>query len=77
MRLNEQEIRMFDGLRNSELGKELVKYIERLEGEVCDVRNWTEKDSVESARQAARHLSEMRSHLHVSLGNKPVPNEYI
>lgn len=77
MRLTEQEIRMFDRLRNSENGKEIVKYIERLEGEICDVRNWTEKDSPESARQAAKYLQEMRGHLQVSIGKKTIPNEYV
>ncbi len=77
MRLTEQEIRMFDGLRNTETGSLLVKYIERLEREICDVRNWTEKDSPESARQASRHLEEMRGHLLVPLGKKTIPNEYL
>lgn len=78
MRLTEQDIRMFEALRKSELGKSLVEYIERLEGEICDVRNWTEKDSVESARQAARSLREMRSHLGTSVGTaRAEPNEFL
>jgi hypothetical protein len=77
MRLNEQEIKMFDGLRNTALGADIVKYIERLEGDICDVRNWTEKDTPESARQASKALKEMRGHLQVSFGKQSVPNEYI
>jgi hypothetical protein len=77
MRLNEKEKRMFTALRKSDLGQELVGYIERLEGEICDVRNWTERDSIESARQASKHLKEMRQHLIVSGGSPQEPNQYI
>ena len=78
MRLTENEIKMFEALRKSDLGKSLVEYIERLEGEICDVRNWTEKDSVESARQAARALKEMRKHLGTNVGTaKVIPDEFI
>ena len=78
MRLTEQDVKMFDALRKSELGKQLVEYIERLEAEVCDVRNWTEKDTPESARQAARALTELRKHLGTSVGSMRVdPNEFI
>lgn len=78
MRLTDNDVRMFEALRKSDLGKSLVEYIERLEGEICDVRNWTEKDSPESARQAARSLREMRTHLGTNVGTaKAVPNEFI
>jgi len=69
---------MFNQLRKSDLGKSLVGYIERLEGEICDVRNWTEADSPESARQAAKFLKEMRTYLKTSVGSdKAEPSEYI
>jgi len=78
MRLNEKEVRMFDSLRKSDTGRELVAYIERLEGEICDVRNWTDKDTPESARQAAKFLREFRTNLVTSVGNTVVdPNEYL
>ena len=78
MRLTEQDIKMFDALRKSELGKHLVEYIERLEGEICDVRNWTEKDSPESARQAANALRVLRTHLHTQVGKGSTnPNMYV
>jgi len=78
MRLTENDIRMFEALRKSELGKQLVEYIERLEGDVCDVRNWTDKDSPESARQAARALQELRRHLGTNVGTtRVVPDEFI
>ena len=63
MRLTDEDVKMFDALRKSELGKQLAGYVERLEAEVCDVRNWTDKDTPESARQAARTLQELRKHL--------------
>lgn len=78
MRLNEKEVQMFDNLRKTDTGRELVKYIERLSGDVCDVRNWTEKDTAESARQAARVLKEFRDHLTTSVGTKnSEPSQYI
>jgi len=78
MRLKEEEIRMFKALRKSDLGRSLAGYIERLTGEVCDVRNWTDKDSPESARQAATSLKEMRDHLKTPLGvKKNTPSEFI
>lgn len=78
MRLNERDIQMFDALRKSELKKQLVEYIERLEGEVCDVRNWGDDDTPQSARQAAKALREFRGHLNTDVGSKPAEkNPYI
>jgi hypothetical protein len=56
--------------------KQLSEFIERLEGDICDVRNWTDKDSVESARQASRALRDMRTHLNTQVGKQVNPNEY-
>lgn len=78
MRLTENDVRMFEALRKSELGKSLVEFIERLEGDICDVRNWTERDTPESARQASKALQQLRKHLGTSVGSaKADPNEFI
>lgn len=77
MKLTETEIKLFKELRNTSSGKELAKFIERLEGEVCDVRNWSEHDSPESARLAAKHLRKLRDLLKVSGSSKTTePNQY-
>ena len=78
MKLTEQDVRLFQALRGTDTARQLAEFIERLEGEICDVRNWTEKDSVESARQASRALRELRTHLNTQLGKeKSDPNEYV
>ena len=77
MKLTPEEIQMFNSLRETSTGKQLLKFVERLEGEVCDVRNWSEQDSPESARLAAKHLLKLRNLLKSSIGNKAInPNEY-
>ena len=77
MKLTPQDVQMFSSLRGSDTAKQLAAFIERLEGEICDVRNWTDKDSVESARQASRALRELRTHLNTQLGKETIPNEYV
>jgi hypothetical protein len=78
MKLTQKDVLMFNSLRGSDTAKQLAEFIERLEGEICDVRNWTEKDTVESARQASRALRELRTHLNTQLGKeKSDPNEYV
>lgn len=76
--MREQDVKMFEALRKSELGRQLAEYIEHLQAEVCDVRNWTEKDTPESARQASRVLDVLRKNLVTSVGRQDVdPNEYV
>ena len=77
MKLTPEEIQMFNSLRETPTGRTLLKFVERLEGEVCDVRNWTPEDSPESARLAAKQLLKLRNLLKSSIGNKAInPNEY-
>lgn len=40
MRLTEQDQKLFDALNGSDIGKYLVSYLERLNVDVCDARNW-------------------------------------
>lgn len=78
MKLNPKDIQLFNSLRGSDTGKQLADIIERLEGEICDVRNWGEKDTVESARQATRALRELRTNLNTQVGKQSSdPNEYV
>lgn len=78
MTLSKKEIEMFKQLKKSDLGKTLRDYIEKLEAEVCDVRNWSDKDTPESARQAAGVLRQIRTHLKNKVESKESqPNEYI
>ena len=77
MKLTEQDIKLFDSLSRSEVGKQLSEFLGRLEGEICDVRNWGEKDTVESARQAAHAIRELRTRLNTQVGKQSVPSEYI
>ena len=78
MRLNEKEVQMFANLSKSDLGVTLAGYIERLTGEICDVRNWTDKDTPESSRQAAKFLTEMKAHLGARSRNLVTdPNQYV
>lgn len=77
MKLAETDVRMFDALRKSELGKQLADYLERLEANICDVRTWTDKDTAESARHAARTLRELRGNLIVSQTKQAPVNEYV
>lgn len=76
MKLTPEEVQMFNSLRESSTGKTLAKCIERLEGDVCDVRNWTPEDTPESARLAAKHLRKLRSYLKGSMGASIDPKEY-
>jgi hypothetical protein len=77
MKLAPEEKQMFDSLRESGTGKTLLKVIERLEGEICDVRNWSEQDTPESARLAAKHFRKLRDLLKPSFKGNPFdPNEY-
>lgn len=69
---------MFANLSKSDLGVTLAEYIERLTGEICDVRNWTDKDTPESSRQAAKFLTEMKAHLSARGAQKiSDPNQYV
>jgi len=34
------DIKLFEDLRKSDLGKELGEYLERLNSHLCDIRNW-------------------------------------
>lgn len=77
MKLTEQEVQMFDALRKSDLGSQLVGYIERLESSIADSRTWTEKDTIESARQAVSKLTEFKKHLIVTGGKQTNPNQYV
>lgn len=78
MKLTREDIGMFEALRKSEVGKQLAEYIERLEGEICDVRNWTKDDSPESARQASKFLKELRAKLaNPQKGQAPNTSEFI
>lgn len=78
MKLTPQDIQFFQALKGTDTGKQLSDILSRMEGEICDVRNWSEKDSVESARQASRALRELRTNLNTQVG-KPSsdPNEYV
>jgi hypothetical protein len=76
--MREQDVKMFEALRKSELGKQLAEYIEHLQADICDVRNWTDKDTPESARQASRALDVLRKNLVTSIGTgKSTPNDYV
>ena len=78
MKLTPQDVQLFQALRGTDTAKQLADIINRMEGEICDVRNWSEKDTVESARQAARALRELRTYLHTQLGKQSSdPNEYV
>ena len=77
MKLTPQDIQFFKSLQGTDVGRQLAGIIERFEGEICDVRNWSDKDSVESSRQAARALRELRTHLNTQIGKESDPNEYV
>lgn len=64
MKLTKNDIEMFKGLSKSQLGKDLVDYLERLESHVHDSRSWSGDDSKESAAQAAKII---KTHLRQKL----------
>jgi hypothetical protein len=49
---------LFNTLAQSQIGKDLVAYLETLEDEICDSRNWGPDDTKESALQAAKVIRE-------------------
>ena len=75
MKLSKQEIQMFKVLREV---KGLAEYLERLEGDIHDSRNWEEGMTRETAQLAAKPLKKFRSYLKSSIGDKAIdPNEYL
>ena len=77
MKLTEADVHMFNSLRVSETGKQLANFVERMEAHVCDIRNFGEHDTIQSAQQAARALRELRTRLNTQLGTQGAPNEYV
>lgn len=47
---------LFNALSRSQLGRELAEYCELVMDEVCNSRNWGDKDTKESANQAAETI---------------------
>ena len=78
MKLTDTDIQMFHSLRASELGKNLASFIERMEADVCDIRNFGEHDTIQSAQQASRALRDLRTRLNTQVGTtQSIPNEYV
>lgn len=53
MKLTPEELQLFKNLGNSELGRDIVAYVRRLQSHICDSRNWVEGDTRESVVKAA------------------------
>lgn len=58
MKLNEKDVNMFKQLHESDNGKQLVNYLQRLVGEVCDSRTWADGEDKVHANKTAKVLQE-------------------
>jgi len=58
MKLNDEEIEMFNSLNNSNLGNKLVSYLLRLQGYLCDCRQWSNKATAENAVMASNAIQD-------------------
>lgn len=58
MNFTEQDKRFFEQLSRTETGRYFADYVKRVIDCVYDSRNWSESDSRESARLAAKMLED-------------------
>lgn len=58
MKLTKQDIELFKALSKSELGKNLVDYLNRLSDHICDVRSMKPEDTKESVVKASAMIKE-------------------
>lgn len=49
---------MFKALSGSDLGKQLLDYLDRMMSNVCDSRNWGEHDTKESTKRVAKVIED-------------------
>lgn len=54
----QQDKELLIALAKSQIGKDLVSYLNRLCDSVCDARTWKDGDTKESALQATRVIKE-------------------
>ena len=79
MRLTDQDKELFRILGNSETGKVLAEYCERLVDSAYDSRNWKDGDTKETADMASRLIKEfLVDKIKIQTQPKVVnPNNYI
>lgn len=58
MILTSQEKEMFVRLSESTLGRELASYLSRLQGDVCDSRNWADGEDKTHANKTAKVIGD-------------------
>lgn len=58
MKITPQDKEMFNALAKSQIGTNLINYLERLEDFICDSRTWSEGDTKESALMASKAIKE-------------------
>jgi hypothetical protein len=64
----EKDIELFKALSQSQLGRDLIDYLDRVTDSICDSREWKEGDTKESANRAAEVIK-------LQIRNKIVPQK--
>lgn len=56
MKLTSKDVELFKALSKSDLGKELVNYLNRLSDYICDIRSMKPEDTKESVIKASEMI---------------------
>lgn len=58
MNYTQKDLEMFNAIKKTDMGKNLVDLLRRLQSHICDSRSWGPEDSKESANHAAKVIEE-------------------
>lgn len=78
MKITKEDKDLFDNLSNSQMGRQLLDYLDRLSDNICDARNWGEGDTKESTTKAAQSIKKHISDK-ITFKKQPAPrgrNDY-
>lgn len=62
--------KLFENLKGTNIGKELVEYLKELEGEIYDSRNWEPGMTRETANLAAKPIRKLINNVTIQAEHK-------
>ena len=58
MKITKQDNKLFENLNNTEIGRQLADYMERLNIHLCDCRNWKDDTDANAMKNTAKLIDE-------------------
>ena len=58
MKITAKDKELFKALSQSQIGRDLADYLNRVSDSICDVRSWGKDDTKESVSRAAQSIKE-------------------